>query len=134
MKKFSPKKFFRRGELKSKLEIETLAKLKRSRGIANVTYETSSFPYTIRKNYLPDFTVVTRSGKTIHIETKGWFRPEDRVKMRAVKESNPGVDIRLVFPSNNKLNKGSKMRYSDWCEKYNYTYAVGAIPMEWFNT
>ncbi len=116
----------------SGLEVDTLKKLKKLKSIKSVTYETSSFPYTIRKTYIADFTIGTRDGRTIYVETKGWFRPQDRTKMRAVKEANPTADIRMVFPQDNKLNKTSKMRYSDWCEKYGIRYHVGPVPREWF--
>lgn len=114
------------------LEIDTLKRLRKLKTIKSATYETSSFPYTIRKTYIADFTVVTQSGVTIYIETKGWFRPQDRTKMRAVREANPTADIRMVFPQNNKLNKTSKMRYSDWCEKHGIRYHIGSVPKEWF--
>jgi predicted nuclease of restriction endonuclease-like RecB superfamily len=118
---------------RSNLETDVLRKLQRNKDILNVSYEGCSFPYTIQKNYVPDFVVRTRSGKTIYIETKGWFRPEDRTKMRAVKLSNPTVDIRLVFPRDNRLNKDSEMTYSMWCEKYGFTYHIGLnIPKRWF--
>lgn len=120
-------------KFKSVLERNTLYRLRElgKKGGVNVSYETSVIPYTVRKNYNPDFTCIFRNGKTIFIETKGWFRPEDRAKMLAVKHDNPGLDIRLVFPVNNKLNARSNTRYSDWCEKHGFTYCIGQVPADW---
>lgn len=124
----------KRGTLKGGLEPVCLERLKRiSKGGGSVAYEVDVLPYTIRKNYVADFTCRTRSGHTFYLEVKGWFRPEDMVKMRAVKETNPDLDIRMFFASNNKVRKDSKMRYSDWCERYGFPYAIGTIPAKWFD-
>lgn len=116
---------------RSNLETSVLHMLKKIKGV-NAEYECTKIPYTVQKNYVPDFTILTKDGRTVHIEVKGWFRPEDRVKMRAVKASNPTIDVRFVFGANNKLAKGSQMTYSDWCEKYDFMYAFNTIPKEWF--
>lgn len=99
----------------------------------NVKYEPFKIAYTIRKDYVPDFVVCTRSGKTIYIETKGWFKQEDRVKMRAVKESNPDLDIRLLFDKNNKISSRGKMKYTEWCDKHGFKWAIKTVPVEWFS-
>lgn len=99
----------------------------------NVEYEPVKVAYTIRKDYIPDFVVRTRSGKTIYIETKGWFKQEDRVKMRAVKDSNPDLDIRLLFDKNNKVSSRGKMKYTEWCDKHGFKCAIKSVPKEWFD-
>ncbi len=93
-------------------------------------YETEKLTYTVLKNYIPDFIIPTPTGK-IYLEVKGWFRPEDRSKMLAVKKQNPGLDIRFFFPANNKLNKDTETRYSDWCEKHGFEYYIGTLPVHW---
>lgn len=100
--------------------------------MADVQYEPTTLPYTIRKDYKPDFVVRTRSGKTIYIETKGWFKTEDRIKMRSVKSDHPTLDIRLVFDKNNKISSRGKMKYDEWCEKHGFKCAIKTIPREWF--
>lgn len=99
----------------------------------SVTYESVQLPYTIVENrrYIPDFIVETPSGRTLYLEVKGYFRPDDRKKLAAVREAHPEKDIRLVFKTDNKLNAKSPTRYSDWCKKHGWTYAVGPIPEEW---
>jgi len=66
------------------------------------------------------------------IEVKGYLRPEDRTKMLAAIEANPGLDLRLLFSKDNVLRKGSKTKYSDWCNKHGIKYAIGTVPKEWF--
>lgn len=93
-------------------------------------YETRKIPYTLSLNYVPDF--IAPSGALI--ETKGYFKPEDRRKMLAVKRSNPKLDIRLWFQRDNWLNKNKKSKYSDWAVKHGFPYHVGdTLPEEWLN-
>lgn len=88
-------------------------------------YEAEKIPYILAKHYVPDFIVITKSGK-IYIEAKGYFRPEARTKMVAVKIANPSLDIRIVFYSKNKS-------YIKWAERHGFPYAIGEIPQEWLN-
>ncbi len=117
-------------KFKSKLEEWAYKELKKRK--LNIEYESERLGYVVRRSYIPDFVVTRTSGKDTYIETKGYFRSEDRTKLCAVKESNPNADIRIVFSQDNKLTKNSKMRYSDWCKKHGFLYAVGEIPKEWF--
>ena len=79
--------------------------------------------------YTPDF----RLPNGIFIETKGRFVAEDRKKHILIKSQHPELDIRFVFQnSRNKLRKGSKTTYADWCIKYGFLYADKDIPAEWF--
>ena len=78
--------------------------------------------------YTPDF----RLPNGIFIETKGRFVLEDRKKHILIKWQNPEYDIRFVFQNaKNKLRKGSKTTYADWCTKNGFLYAEGTIPPEW---
>jgi DnaJ-class molecular chaperone len=66
------------------------------------------------------------------IETKGRFVVEDRQKHLLVKEQHPEHDIRFLFSnSRNKIAKGSKVTYADWCNKCGFKYADKVIPDEW---
>jgi hypothetical protein len=79
--------------------------------------------------YTPDF----RLPNGIFIETKGRFVADDRKKHILIKDQYPELDIRFVFQnSKNKLRKGSKTTYADWCIKYGFEYADKEIPMDWF--
>jgi len=87
-------------------------------------YEDTKLEYTITRTYNPDFTIYLPSNLRRYVEVKGYFRPQDKMKMRAVKNSNPGVDIRFVFPSHNEKNE-------KWCHKHGFPFAIGGIPKEW---
>lgn len=110
---------------RSPLEAEISKSFPKRKGM-KVTYETHSISYSVPHVYNPDFTVVLPSGRTFHIEVKGWFRIEDKAKMKWVKECNPTLDIRMMFPK--KQKKDIK-----WCEKHGFPWAVGTKPpKEWF--
>ncbi len=97
-------------------------------------YETEKLKYVLVKNYIPDFVLTKRDGKKIYIEVKGYLRPADRTKMKAVKQLDPDLDIRIVFAKDNKIYKNSKTLYSDWAKKNNFPYSIGEIPRSWLNS
>lgn len=81
--------------------------------------------------YTPDFVIYVGK-KKIYVEAKGYFDALSRKKMVLVKQSNPQLDIRLLFMSDNPIRKGSKTYYSDWAEKNGFIYAIGTeIPKQW---
>lgn len=94
-------------------------------------YEAIKFPYTIPEShhiYTPDFPVGTK----IIIETKGRWVLEDRQKMLLLIEQYPEMDFRMVFyNANQKIKKGSKTSYADWCDKHGIKWANKQIPQEW---
>ena len=72
-------------------------------------YESEKLSYTIEHNYTPDFVLPNYT----YLEAKGYWAPEDRRKILAVKKSNPEVDIRMVFQSPyNTISKKSKTTYA----------------------
>jgi len=91
-------------------------------------YESEKLPYLIEANYIPDFKV-----GDVYLEAKGYFPPDQRRKMKAVKESHPDLDIRIIFQSpNNKISKRSKTTYAKWAEKNGFPWcAYYAIPVDW---
>ena len=92
-------------------------------------YEGTSFAYTIQHLYTPDF--VLPNG--VVLETKGYWRPEDRRKVRQVIEENPDIDLRMVFQDPyKKISKRSKTTYAKWCSRYGIKWcAFHAIPIDW---
>ena len=92
-------------------------------------YEPTKVPYQIQHNYTPDFLLPNG----IYLETKGYWDAADRRKMKAVKEQNPDLDIRMVFQAPfNTISKKSKTTYAKWCEKHDIPWtAWHNIPMEW---
>lgn len=116
------KKSRRTGKYKSKLESVVARKLGKK-----ATYETVKLSYTLPKSYTVDFVVGKDDGARVLLEVKGYLRYEDQVKMRYVKECNPLEDIRFYFPVDNRV-QGSKMKNSEWCERYGFVYYIGRLP------
>lgn len=94
-------------------------------------YESIKIPYippSKERKYTPD--VILDNG--IIIELKGRFVTADRQKHRFIKSQYPELDIRFIFQNpRNKINKGSKTMYGDWCNKYDFKFAKMHIPTEW---
>ena len=67
------------------------------------------------------------------LETKGYWRPEDRRKVRQVIAENPDLDLRMVFQDPyKKISKKSKTTYAKWCQRYGIKWcAFHAIPIDW---
>ena len=80
------------------------------------------------RTYTPDFQL----DNGIIVEAKGLFDNDDKRKHLAIQKQHPELDIRFVFSNAQaKLYKGSKTRYSGWCEKNNFKWAHRVIPMDW---
>ena len=92
-------------------------------------YESEKLSYTIQHNYTPDFVLPNYT----YLEAKGYWAPEDRRKILAVKKDNPEVDIRMVFQSPyNTISKKSKTTYAQWCERHDIPWSsYQEIPIEW---
>lgn len=91
-------------------------------------YKVSYIKPVTHHEYTPDF----RLPNGIFVETKGRFVVEDRKKHILIKEQHPELDIRFVFQnSKNKIRKGSKTTYADWCNKHGFVFADKVIPTEW---
>ena len=92
-------------------------------------YESEKLSYTIEHNYTPDFVLPNYT----YLEAKGYWDPEDRRKILAVKKANPEADIRMVFQSPyNTISKKSKTTYAQWCEKHNIPWtSFHDIPIDW---
>lgn len=95
------------------------------------TYEKTKVKYikpASEHQYTPDFVL----DNGIIIETKGRFLIADRKKHMLIKRQQPHLDIRFVFSnSSQKLNKGSRTTYAQWCVKNGFEYADKTIPEHW---
>lgn len=106
---------------RNKFELKIERQLKRAK--ARFKYESEKIPYIIASHYCPDFIITCPNGK-IYVECKGYFRPEDKRKLVAVKRLNPNIDLRIVFYARNE-------KYIKWCTKNNIRWAIGTIPKIW---
>lgn len=97
-------------------------------------YEEIKLPYLLERLYLTDFTIYDKKTGSLKliVETKGYFRAQDQVKMKAVKRAHPEADIRIVFQNaSKKIRKGAKLTYGDWAIKWGFPFAEGQIPKSW---
>lgn len=111
-------------------------------------YEPCKLKYVIpavNRNYIPDFVITNKKSLTgsdirdiVVIETKGRLTARDAKKMILVREYNPEVIIKFVFPydaiyhKGKKGRDGGKYRYSDWCVDNGFDFFVGQEPpKEW---
>lgn len=92
-------------------------------------YESTKVPYVIQHTYCPDF--ILPNG--IWLECKGYWDAKDRRKLKAVKEQNPDIDLRMVFQAPyNKIYKGSKTTYANYCDKLGIPWCSFVnIPLKW---
>lgn len=109
--------------LKNKFELKISNQLLKS-GL-KFKYEGTKIPYILARHYIPDFILDTKLGK-IYIECKGYFRPEHKAKMAAVKKQHPELDVRILFYSH-------KDAYVRWAEKNGFKYAINEIPQDWLD-
>ena len=94
-----------------------------------LVHEPHYIPYILKGSYLPDF--ILPNG--IIIEAKGYLDAASCKKMKAVKASNPHLDIRFVFQNaNGKRNKRAKLRNYEWAERHGFPWAEGVIPLAWW--
>ena len=115
---------------RSKFEISVAADL----GKKNIgfEYEPTTFTYVPKiRSYTPDFYIAE---KDFYIEAKGRLTTNDRVKHLMIKDQWKDLDVRFIFvQANNKILKGSKTTYADWCDRHGFLWAEGRIPMWWMN-
>lgn len=80
-----------------------------------------------RRWYTPDFFLPNG----IIIEAKGHLTASNRTILKAVREAHDTLDLRLVFQSNNRINRGSETRYGDWADQQGIKWVIRKIPEEW---
>jgi hypothetical protein len=119
---------------KSGLELSVSEQIQSTEYALN--YETETLHYIVperKAKYTPDFVFTKLDGSLMYIETKGRWTSVDRLKMKHVLQSNPGIDIRMVFQAPiQKISKASKTTYEDYAKKLGIKH-VGkkTIPEEW---
>lgn len=89
---------------------------------AEWSYEPEKFSYTPPVcYYTPDFHVKYPDGTTEYLEVKGYFDPQARMKMQAIKEQYPDMKITLHFMKEyTRVTPKSATTYMDWADKHNY--------------
>ena len=120
---------------KSGLELTVSEQIKNTE--YGLKYETETLKYIVPERaakYTPDFVFTKKNGEFMFVETKGRWTSADRLKMKHVLTSNPGVDIRMVFQNpNQKISKGSNTTYEAYANKLGIKHvAKKDIPEHWF--
>jgi len=95
-------------------------------------YEAQRLSYQPKvRTYLPDFYI---PDDDFYIEGKGYFHDsQERTRHLLIREQL-GIDVKFVFGnSSNRIGKGSKMTYANWCDKHNFDYSDGRPPKKWFS-
>ena len=81
-------------------------------------FEPFTVPYTIHRNYKPDFVC-----EHFLIECKGYFRVGDTQKYTAIRDSLGFEELIFVLSDpNKKLRKGAKMTMGQWCDKESFKH------------
>lgn len=133
-KKVNTRKRNRRGGgFRSLFERDFAQNLKRRK--VPFSFETEKIkwiPPVKEKTYTPDFLLEKHDGNIMYIETKGLLTLADRIKMVAVIEQHPDIDLRIVFQNaKNKIRKGSATTYADWARSVGIKWSEKTIPASW---
>jgi Phage endonuclease I len=85
-------------------------------------YEVAKIPFVSKGVYTPDFSLFD-----LHVECKGWFRPGDRKKYKAIRDCLPlGHELLFLLMKPSKpVGKGAKLTMAGWCDKEGF---------RWFDT
>jgi hypothetical protein len=83
-------------------------------------YEPFRIPYEVKHRYTPDF-VFTKGDEhpEILVEAKGYFRPGDTQKYKAIKKClNSNQELLFLLQSPTKqVRSGAKLTMAGWCNK-----------------
>ena len=73
-------------------------------------YEPASYDYVISRRYTPDFVRPNTCGYPEWIEVKGYFRPGDTAKYKAIRTYYPDHRLIMCFSHPHKpVRKGAKL-------------------------
>jgi hypothetical protein len=105
----------RSGKYRSKFEGRCGAQLEPQ----GFEYEPFKVPYTVNHKYTPDFTYTTADDTIVLVEAKGYFRPGDTQKYKAIKNSlYLGYELVFLLQSPTKqVRSSTKLTMAGWCNK-----------------
>ena len=89
-------------------------------------YEPYAKPYKVLRNYTPDFVLPPeKGGQPIWIEVKGYFRPGDTAKYKAIRACYPDITLVMCFSHPHKpVRKGAKLTMAQWAEKEGWVWTT----------
>jgi hypothetical protein len=81
-------------------------------------YEPCKISYQVAHTYTPDFVYTTQDDWTIIVEAKGFFRPGDTQKYKAIRDTLDLAELVFLLQSPMKqVRKGAVLTMSQWCTK-----------------
>ena len=94
-------------------------------------YEPFRLSYITNHKYTPDF-VSTEGEKQILVEVKGFFRPGDTQKYKAIRDSLEPHQELVFFLSSpfKKVRKGAMLTMAQWCEKEGLKWFVDGVDLK----
>ena len=94
-------------------------------------YEPFKVSYVSQHTYTPDF-VATGVTKEILVEVKGYFRPGDTQKYKAIRDSLPAHQELVFFLSSpfKKVRKGAMLSMSQWCAKEGFPWFIDGVDLK----
>ncbi len=86
-------------------------------------YEPFSAPYTTKRKYTPDFVLDCK--QETWIEVKGYFRPGDTAKYKAIRSDYPDIRLIMCFSHPQKpVRKGAKLTMAQWATKEGWDWTT----------
>lgn len=95
-------------------------------------YEPFRIHYKTKHTYTPDFVHDTPVGEIL-VEVKGYFRPGDTQKYKAIRDQLQGTDQHLVFFLSSpfkKVRKGAMLSMAQWCDKEGFPWFIDGIDLK----
>jgi len=89
-------------------------------------YEPFKINYETKHTYTPDFVCPIEEYYELMVEVKGYFRPGDTQKYKAIRDSLDGSQELVFFLSSpfKKVRKGAMLNMSQWCDKEGFPWFV----------
>ena len=99
-------------------------------------YEPFKVPYVTHRQYSPDFVYEYPDGQIL-VEVKGYFRPGDTQKYKAIRDQLGEDSLfdtkELVFFLSSpfkKVRKGAMLNMSQWCDKEGFPWFVDGVDLK----
>ena len=82
-------------------------------------YEPFRVHYEVKHKYTPDFVYTDKNSHEVLVEAKGYFRPGDTQKYKAIKRClGPNQELVFLLQSPTKqVRSGGRITMAGWCNK-----------------
>ena len=95
-------------------------------------YEPFKVHYETKHTYTPDFVHTIDDYYEVLVEVKGYFRPGDTQKYKAIRDSLDGSQELVFFLSSpsKKVRKGAMLSMAQWCDKEGLKWFVDGVDLK----